>query len=83
MTFDISRRRQQKILKRAGDNDDIFAELLVAEHYDVVHNQTGWYDCENMNSGAKFEVKSTREVIDGRNPSKFVPTVGRFRLSED
>lgn len=82
MTFDVSRRRFNDLARRAGDDDSLLAELLVAEHYGVAHDPAEWYDCQNKHTGAKFEVESTREVIDGRNPSKFVPTAGRFRLFE-
>lgn len=80
--FDVSRRRFQSLLERAGDDDALLAELLVAEHYDVLHapDETDWYDCRNQRTGTKFEVKSTRTSIDGEDPSTFVDVAGRFRL---
>jgi len=73
--FDVSRSRMNDLARRANGDDDVFAELLVAEHFDVRHDRdsTDWFDARNPRNGTKFEVKSARfELADG--------ATGRFRL---
>jgi len=82
VNLDVSRSRFRTLLKRSDDDDARLAELLVAEHYGIRHDPAEWYDCRNPRTGTKVEVKSVREVVDGRDEDRYVPTTGRVRLWE-
>lgn len=77
---EVGRRRLNKIVERAGDDEGLFAELLTAEVFDVRHdNSKAWYDCRHPSTGTKYESRSTHRQID--NPSGEVD--GRYRMWED
>lgn len=82
MNLDVSQERFLELLEKAGDDDSLLAELLIVEDGDLVHEQREWYDAINPRTSAKHEVKSVREVVDGRDKDEFVPTTGRVRLWE-
>jgi hypothetical protein len=73
---ELGNRRLSELVERAQGDDGKFAELLVAEVFQVRHdNSTAWYDARHPSSGTKYEVKSTHvDVDDG--------ATGRFRLWE-
>jgi hypothetical protein len=82
LDLDVSRSRFNDLLERAGDDDALLAELLIVEDGDLVHEQREWYDARNPRTSTKHEVKSVREVVDGRDEDEFVPVTGRVRLWE-
>lgn len=81
---DLSDRQQDQLRGlEAGDYENPpigdLAEDLVAEEYDLsTFNDADWYDLEDRESGAKYEVKSTNSQIGEEYPAK-----GRFRIWED
>lgn len=73
---DVSRRRLNELARRANGDDDLFAELLVAELYDLIHdNDQEWFDAVATN-GTKYEVKSAHRFVGNG-------AQGRFRVWED
>lgn len=77
---EVSNRRLSKIAERANGDDGLFAELLVAEVFDVRHdNSKAWYDARHPDTGTKYESRSTHRAID--NPDR--EATGRFRMWED
>jgi len=69
-----------EISKQTKNDPDTFAEKMVAEYYDVRHdNSQAWYDARNPRTGTKYEVKGAMRQVE--NPNRKV--TGRFRLWED
>lgn len=66
------------VSSRANEQQGAFATNWVAEQYGLVvdSDTESWYDARLESTGAKYEVKSTREQYDNGNE-------GRFRLWED
>lgn len=77
---DLPRRDRLRTLDERADDRGEFAELLVAEMYDVKHepDRTDWYDCRDVDTGTKYEVKSTELEIGDDYPAP-----GRYRLWQD
>lgn len=76
---EVGNRRLSELAERANGDDALFAELLVAEIFDVRHdNSEAWYDAKHPSTGTKYETKSTHETVE--NPETEV--TGRFRLWE-
>jgi hypothetical protein len=85
LTRDMVRRADQAASKPdVRSENGVFASVLVAELFDLVHDNDSadWYDCRNPRTGTKFEVKSMEATIDGRDEDSRVEVDGRFRLWE-
>lgn len=74
---DLTRHQQRQL--QSSKSFGNLAEELVAEEFGLSEfNDAGWYDCQDEDSGIKYEVKSTSSEIGNKYPS-----VGRFRLWQD
>jgi hypothetical protein len=77
LTRDMVRRADEK----AGDDNGAFAEVLVAELFDVRRvDEADWYDLRHPDRGTKYEVKAAQTTIDGEDPDSYVEVPGRFRV---